>query len=111
MQNLSRNIIFSFFFLFPVILYAQQPAVQTNQEEKIQFVKKANPGTYQFIVSEPDSQFIFTNDILVQIENRRKEKEEVIFPVNAFVKVRVLSRSEIMDDGFKPVEEIIYTEQ
>ncbi len=80
-------------------------------EEKIQVEKRASLGTYQFVVSLADSQFVFTNDILVQIERLRKEKQEVMFSVNSSVKVRILSKSEIMKPGFKPVDEIIYKEQ
>jgi hypothetical protein len=111
MKNLFKRLLLSFFILMPAILFAQNDAASTVPDEKIHFEKKASPGTYQFLVSVPDSQFVFTNDILIQIENLRKEKDEVIVIINSFVKVRILSRSEITSGNFKPVEEIMYVEQ
>ncbi len=111
MRNLLRNSIFFLILLLPVLVQAQKDGVNTNHEEKIQVEKKASLGTYQFVVSAADSQFVFTNDILVQIEKLRKEKEEVLFSVTTSVMVRILSKSEIMEPGFKPVDEIVYKEQ
>jgi hypothetical protein len=110
MVNFYKNLICALIFLLPLTLFAQQ-TISTESTEVIHFEKKANPGTYQFIVSIPDSEFIFTNDILIQIEHLRKDKEEVIVPVNSFVKVRILSREEILSGDFKPVNEIVYREK
>jgi len=111
MKSLLKKIVFCLVFLAPTVLFGQGAGANAQQDEKIQDEKKAAPGTYQFIVSLPDTQFIFTNDILIQIEGLRKEKEEVIYSINSTVKVRILSTSEIMKPGFKPLTEIVYKEQ
>jgi hypothetical protein len=110
-KNLYNTIFWGFIFFLPVVLYGQEGARSLNQEDKISFEKKAAPGTYQFIVSAPGSQFIFTDDILVQIEKLRKENEEVLFVASSTVTVRILSRADITRAGFKPLEEIIYKER
>jgi hypothetical protein len=110
-----KNLVYILFLISilfqPFITKGQERPLSSIQDVKAPVVIKAAPGTYQFIVSPADSEFIFTNDILVQIESLRKENKEVMHVVNERISVRILSRAEINRPGFKPVEEIIYKTQ
>ncbi|REJ80864.1 MAG: hypothetical protein DWQ44_04635 [Bacteroidetes bacterium] len=90
--------------------FAQSNA--TNKAGKTDFVKsagkQAEPGTYQFIVSQPDPEEAFTNDILVIIENMRDEKHDKIIALSNHTKVKIPSRAEISRADFKPLKETVY---
>lgn len=68
--------------------------------------QKAQPGTYQFIASNPANQEAFTNDILFTIERLREQDREVIFDLTENTKVRILPRSVIDRPDFKPLKEV-----
>lgn len=67
--------------------------------------KKAERGTYQFIAEPEDSASVFTDDILVVIESLRDEKKIVYFDASPTVKVKILPRSDINQNGYKPLQE------
>lgn len=69
--------------------------------------KKADKGTYQFIVSAHDTTSIFTNDILVLIEALRDPLVVKYYDASPTVRVKIISLSEIRKRDFRPVPEIV----
>jgi len=89
----------------PLFLRAQD---ESKKEESIHPQPEAQPGTYQFIVSPNDTQFVFTRDVLTRFEKLRSENQEIYYRLNDSVEVRIIPRSEIRKPDFVPVREIIY---
>jgi|SRR6185436_20339275 len=91
--------VFLFLVMFGFLTFAQEKAALRG--------KKAEPGTYQFIVSAQDSDFIFTDDLLVEIENRRMQDHEVTWNLTATITIQIASKNEIHQPGFHPKNEMI----
>ena len=61
-------------------------------------------GTYQIMVTDSKKQPVFTTDIIVEIEARRKDHEDVMYPVQEGVNIYIPSRDKINSPDFKSLE-------
>lgn len=76
-------------------------------EQRLILPAKALPGTYQFVISDQENQEVFTEDILIVIEQLRSDTETIVYQVTEKVSVKILSRKEISQPGFQPLPEIL----
>lgn len=70
--------------------------------------KKAAPGTYQFVIRDTKKEFVYTDELLIIIEEKRKDHEEISVPLNKQVDVIIPSREQIKAPDFKPMAEFFY---
>lgn len=98
-------------FVFSLIVIAHFSISGQNNIPSKSSPLKAAKGTYQFIVNNSKAQVAFSEEILIEVEKNRDEKEVKYLQLGSQAKVKILSRSEINSQGFVPIkDEIIYLE-
>lgn len=70
--------------------------------------KKAAPGTYQLVIKDTKKEYVFTDEFLIMVEEKRKDHEEVTIALNSAVAVLIPSRDQIESPDFKPLAEFFY---
>jgi hypothetical protein len=102
---------FFFIYLSPLFSFSGGPGRGDEQAgvitDKAVIPVKAQPGTYQFLVSGDNNGQAYTNDVLVAIEKLRDDTKEVRFPLDEQTTVRILPRTVINKPGFVPVPEVV----
>ncbi|MFT7613147.1 MAG: hypothetical protein ACI9J3_002117 [Parvicellaceae bacterium] len=73
-------------------------------------VKVAKEGTFQLITSNPKIQEVFTNSILITIEENRKESTVEYYKLSEYTQVKIFPYNVINAPGFKPSTEL-YTDK
>ena len=69
---------------------------------------KAKLGTFQIIVENSKSKFIYTDDFLVLVEKNRKQSEDFTLVLDSYSKVFIPSYEKIASKEFIPLEEFKY---
>jgi hypothetical protein len=64
----------------------------------------ANEGTFQFIITEPKFQPVFTTDILYFIEQNRDELNDKVIELPYYVTLYIPSRKKISSKDFQLLE-------
>ncbi len=64
---------------------------------------EAAAGTFQLVRLSEKVTVTITTDALSEIERRRKDTEEVSWPISNYARVRILPRSVINARGFQPL--------
>lgn len=70
--------------------------------------RKAAPGTYQFIIKDTKTEFVYTDELLIMIEEKRKDHEEITIALSAKIAVLIPSRDQVQSPAFKPLAEFFY---
>ncbi len=93
-------------FCAPVFVVAQQTTTDTPQSAPE--AEKAKVGTYQIVITATKQVPVFTDELLITIEQNRKEDEIVYLDLQPGVRITILPRTTINAPGFVPLEEIVY---
>jgi hypothetical protein len=70
--------------------------------------RKAAAGTYQFVIKDTKKEFVYTDELLVMIEEKRQDHDQITLYLNRQVEVIIPSRDAIKAPGFKPMAEFFY---
>ena len=84
-------------------MYAQQAQPQAQPVTGVQ--KKAVEGTFQ-LIQVTKIQEAVQDELLVTIESKREESRTVYYDLSPNTRVMILSRKEISQPGFKPLEKV-----
>lgn len=93
-------------FAAPVFVSGQQS--DSNSDQTSTETAKAKVGTYQIVITSSKQTPAFTDELLVTIEQNRKEDEIVYLDLQPGVRITILPRTTINAPGFVPLEEIVY---
>lgn len=94
-----------FLLAVPVIASAQDNSNSTHPQSE---VVKAKIGTYQFQITETKSQPVFSDEILIEVEQKRQQSETVYMTISPGVVVMIPSRDAIESPSFVALEEVVY---
>jgi hypothetical protein len=98
-------VILMFMLAIPVIVSAQD--ISDPALPQVDAVK-AKTGTYQFQISETKTKPVFSDEILIEVEQKRQQSETVYLNISPGVVVMIPSRDAIDSPTFVPLEEVVY---
>ena len=103
-----------YLFSIPVFLFFSklsfgQTAMQLSSGIKAEKVTLSNVqqkvvGTFEIIQFNNKRTYVLSNQVLLDIENRRDDNKEVLYQPNSNIKIRILPRSVINAPGFVPIK-------
>jgi hypothetical protein len=88
--------------LVGVLLSSNMLFSQTNATTKEKSLEEKLEGTYVLIQSSLKYTELVTNDILIEIEKRRDEKEDIYYQISEYLTIRILPRQIISAPNFDP---------
>lgn len=105
MKRLLTVIVATF---FVTLSFSQVQEHVNYQIDNTEGMKKAEIGTYQFIITNPKLSQAFTTEILYFIEKERKDTQDVVITISEYVELYIPSRNKIQSKDFVPLDEIHY---
>jgi hypothetical protein len=97
---------------FTCITYAGDVFSQASSSSEVIITPvKAARGTYQFIYSRIDTTSLFTDDLLVTIEQQRDQQIVKFIRLNDHLVVKILPYVVINSPGFTGIPEIVFKDE